>query len=600
MQFAESNSVSIRTLLENEWGSIPSTGVTRARRFTSSSIGASKETSESEEIRDDGQVEDISEVGKATGGDINFEFAAGTVDEELSAVTRGAWSRPMTFDTFYGSIVSFTATDEVTISGGDLTPYFTAGRRVLTSGFKTPTNNNYFQISAVAFDSPTNTTTITFTDTTGTVEAGNDNGRISDANDVLFLNNTNLRLGTAGERAIDSNSTNAFASSIAAGQLFIGQRLFVEGAGFEEGSVEFAAPAEAGDKVVISDGKRSVTFEFGTAVTFGAVAVAPGSALADSAANLAAAINEQRVYGKLSVSAKASTGTVTIRNLRVTGGSISSADATVSAFSGGDETARGFFTITGLTSDKVTVAEDIATVTGAPITIKSSMLRNPGNAADMVYRSFTVEEAYATVNQYFVRDGLRVGTFSMETSAQSKITGSFGYTGRASDIRQSPLLGAAPYTPADAAQTRITNASTNVGAIRKDGSELATAVQSISFSAEVNLRAQTAVGSEYARGIGSGRLNVSGGITAYFQDGILFQHFLDHDTVSFDWPYTDVDGNTYHFTIPAAVITSDTVAPGGIDQDVTENMEWQAKRDPTTNCTLQIDRFSSIHPIAAF
>ena len=58
--------------------------------------------------------------------------------------------------------------------------------------------------------------------------------------------------------------------------------------------------------------------------------------------------------------------------------------------------------------------------------------------------------------------------------------------------------------------------------------------------------------------------------------------------------YSDLANNRYDFTIPAIKLTSDPVAPEGIDQDVIENIEWEAQRDPSTKCMIQIDRFSSL------
>jgi hypothetical protein len=39
--------------------------------------------------------------------------------------------------------------------------------------------------------------------------------------------------------------------------------------------------------------------------------------------------------------------------------------------------------------------------------------------------------------------------------------------------------------------------------------------------------------------------------------------------------------------------------PTGKDTDVMENITFTAKRDPSTNCMFQIDRFSCIFPTTA-
>ncbi len=69
---ADSNRASLREIIEdnNDWGLTPVSGVTRARRFRTSSITATKETTVSEEIRDDRMVSSVIEVAAMSGGEI--------------------------------------------------------------------------------------------------------------------------------------------------------------------------------------------------------------------------------------------------------------------------------------------------------------------------------------------------------------------------------------------------------------------------------------------------------------------------------------------------------------------------------------------------
>lgn len=193
---ADSNRASLRELAEADdcWGQAPASGVTRARRFTSSSITATKETTVSDEIRDDRMVSSVIETAATSGGEINWEFAAGTIDMDLQRALMGLWSRPMTWDVFRGKHVSITANNTITIGGGDFREYFTVGRRLKTSGFVDPANNDYVQISAVGFTG--GNTTITITTTTLVAEAGSNYTTVADANDVIILKNTSIRFNT--------------------------------------------------------------------------------------------------------------------------------------------------------------------------------------------------------------------------------------------------------------------------------------------------------------------------------------------------------------------------------------------------------------------
>jgi hypothetical protein len=160
---ADSNRASLREAVEdvNNWGVTPTTGVTRAIRFTSSSISVKKDTAVSNEIRDDRMVSSVIETAASSGGEINFEFSAGNQDSFLERALMSYFTRPMTFDFFRGQNVSVTDATHVRIAGVDVTAYFTVGRRLKLSGFVLPANNAFVQIAAIAFTAGNTDLTIT-------------------------------------------------------------------------------------------------------------------------------------------------------------------------------------------------------------------------------------------------------------------------------------------------------------------------------------------------------------------------------------------------------------------------------------------------------
>lgn len=589
---ADSNRAGLREIIESvdAWGTTPATGVTRARRFTSSSITPTKETTVSDEIRADRMVSSVIETAAMSGGEINWEFAAGTADRDLQRVLMGAWTRPMEFDFFRGRQVAITANNTITIEGGDFTAYFAVGRRIKTSGFVNPANNDYLQISAIAFAG--GATTITVTVTTLVPEVATAFTTVADANDVIVLKSTAIAFGAAA-RTI--GAVGAFTSAIAARQLSVGQRIFVEGIGYESGTIT-ADTVLADESVTISDGVEVVTLVADTDFEIGADDT-------ETATNLAAALNALRPSGALNVYATSALGVVTVVNLNKVGGAITEEDATLAVvdFADGDATAGGFYTITSLTDDAIVVDRDVPVIAAGPrVTIKGSMLRNPGDPSQIVPQSATIETSFFDVGQHFVVDGLRTGALSMEISAGSIVTGSSTTMGRETKRRNTiTLANTSNYTVLEAPATEVVSATANVGSLSVNGEEQATAIRSIQFSLEGNLRNQQAVGSKFPVGIAAGRLNLTGTVEAYFADGEQFDRFLEHETVSLAFPIIDLAGNTYYFTIPAFKIASDPIAPGGIDQDVMENLEFTAFRDPVTQCMIQIDRFSSTQPITA-
>lgn len=596
---ADSNRAALREIVESneDWGTTPANGVTRGVRFTQSSIAVTKETATSDEIRSDRMVSSIIETGASSGGDLNFEFSAGNQDGALQRVLQGAWTRPMTFDVWRGEVVSISANNKIKIDGGDFTTYFTVGRHLKTEGFLNPVNNTYVTISALAFTS--GATEITVTGTPFAVEASSAYTTVRDANDVILLKNTAIRFASINNRTLDSNAGNAFAAAVAAKQLVPGQIIFIDGVGYESGTITLATPV-ADDTVTIDDGVDILILTAGEDFEI-SDEVDPEDADAETAVNIAAAINAARVEGLISARAVAAAGVVTVINLRKEGGELTSSGSTlvVVDFTGGDADFGGFYTLVSVTNDALVVDRDLPVLAaGTAITIKGAMLRNPGDDTLITPQSISLETTFTDVNQSFLSDGLRDGGFTLEITAGSIITGTIARQGRETR-RLSRRLHTTPYTALDAPATENVSATANVGALRAAGETLSTAIRSIQINIDGALRQQRAVGEKFPVGIVAGRLNIGVTVEAYFADGSNYDAFVNHDTRDLIFPIIDPDKNTYYWTIPSFKITSDPIAPGGIDQDVMETMEGAAFRDATRACMIQIDRFSSTRPIGA-
>lgn len=604
---AESNRTVIAYLAEdpNCWSVTPSSGKSRQMRITSSSLAASKNTKTSAEIRADRMVPSIIEVEAMSDGDVNFELSAGSLDDFLQAFVLGTWTRPMTFDRFLGAGVSITANNTIHIAGGDYTAYFTTGRRIKLEGFHTPGNNDYFQISALSYAS--GVTSVTISTTTLTVEAGNAYTKILDANDVIVLKSTAIRLGTGGARTIDSNGGNAFATAVAAGQLVVGQRIYIESKiGYETSDITITGLPADGDTVTISDGVDTVVFEFdnNSAYTRGHVGVTIGADADETAVNFSVAVMDSLNQRKIRLSATPGTGVVHVRNLRAEGGTISesASNLTVAAFSGGDASKVGYAVLTSVADDVLGLDRDITTdanAGSAAVTIKGSHLRNPGVLSQIIKQSFTFETGFSDVSQYFVVNGLRVGSFELKVSAGDIVTGKIGLKGKATTTRTSTLLGASPYTALGTTATEVLNATVNVGVIRKNGTTLSTALQSIELKGDASLRSLKGLSSKFPVGIAYGRLSISGKVVSYFETLEMYNHFINHETVSLSFDFADNDFNAYTFTLPALKFTADPIAPGGIDQDITEDLSFVSQRDPILNTQFLIDRWSSTLPPSA-
>jgi hypothetical protein len=111
--------------------------------------------------------------------------------------------------------------------------------------------------------------------------------------------------------------------------------------------------------------------------------------------------------------------------------------------------------------------------------VKGKYLRN-----GTVKRSFSVEQAFTDIGQYFLFTGQRINTMQLNTQSGSPVTGSFAFMGAQTQRGTSTY---ASSTTA-ATTTAVVNATSNVGSISEAGTALSTAIQSISLSVENALR----------------------------------------------------------------------------------------------------------------
>lgn len=612
--YSDSNRASLRLLKESNtaWGVTPASGKTKEVRITSSSIAANKDTVVSDELRSDRMVSSVPEVGASTSGDLNFEFAAGSQDDLLESFLLGSFTRDVPFYKFEGTTVAVASSTTFTISGGDYTDYFTNGRAVRLSGFLSQANNDFATVSGTSYSSPV--TTVTVSGPTLVAEAGNSKSKVQAADDVLVARNTTIS-AVASTSSFDSSSGDPFAGMEAAGTLVVGQKINVTGLGHETGTVTVATIPADNETLTIADGLGNVIildFDNATGVPTGNIAVdiSDTPIVGVLAARIAAAINGETNKGNINVSAVVSSDEVTIKNLVQTGMVLTdgtSGNLTIGAPSGGVDSANGVFTITSIADDSIGVTPAPSNVSaGSAVTIQASMLRNPSGVSGGTLpheviqpQSFTMETGFRDVNQYFLHDGLRIGSFSLSVSTGAIVTGTAGVQGKQTSRKVTETLTGGSYTVLDAPTNQVMNATTNVGSLELNGQSLATAMRSFEMSGESTLRNQPGIGSKFPTGIGTGRFNLTGTVEAYFATADLYNAFIEHDTVSLSLKFEDLDNNTYVITLPALKFAADPISPTGIDQDVMENLEWIAFRDPATKAMIQVDRFSNVLPVGA-
>jgi len=200
-------------------------------------------------------------------------------------------------------------------------------------------------------------------------------------------------------------------------------------------------------------------------------------------------------------------------------------------------------------------------------------------------KSYTFERQVetGTPDHYFRYSGCRVGSLNVSLSPGSIISGSFGVMGAGHNADDSTIVDAT-----------YSNANTNpimgpsaVAGITIGGTLTTLYFTEMSLSLNNNLGAQNAVGSLEPVGVRYGRREITGNMTAYFEDKELYELFLGGHESSLEFQTTD-GANTYTFTLPRIKYQTGQITTPGVNQDMMAQMTFQALYDSVEATDIKI------------
>ncbi len=206
-----------------------------------------------------------------------------------------------------------------------------------------------------------------------------------------------------------------------------------------------------------------------------------------------------------------------------------------------------------------------------------------------VRKSFTFEETIelGVTDAYSRFTGVMVNSLSLSINARAEVTGTFSLMGQKEALDNAPVTGA---TYADPATTPILTASANIANFQVTGLDAGAKVRSISLQIANNLRTRPVVGSKFSEEFGAGRCEVSGTVELYFSSNALYQKVLDHGSGSLSFEIGIASGEKYRFTLPKLIFGNGPPQKGGNDADVMISLQVQAVFDPTTGCSIMLER----------
>jgi hypothetical protein len=208
--------------------------------------------------------------------------------------------------------------------------------------------------------------------------------------------------------------------------------------------------------------------------------------------------------------------------------------------------------------------------------------------------SYCVERVFsdlATPEYQFYTGGV-VNGFSLDVAPNGMITGSFSF------LFQDAANGTSAYhtgTPTEVNSNRPFDSFS--GDVKEGGSAIAT-ISSFNFTLDNGFERNFVVMQNKAPQVTSGKSNITGSITLYFEDSDEYDKFVDETESSLYIEFEDnggtVSGNKYKITLPRIKYTSaDT--PVNSDGAVICTMNFQALEDATEESNIVIERVAAVN-----
>lgn len=177
--------------------------------------------------------------------------------------------------------------------------------------------------------------------------------------------------------------------------------------------------------------------------------------------------------------------------------------------------------------------------------------------------------------------GCVVNTMSLEINASEIITGRFDVMGKFGGRGTAIIAGA---TYADAPTNEVMSAGVHFGSLSITGVAGSPRLRSLSISMTNNLRIQNEIGDIDAIGLAPGRFEATGSMEVYFEDGNMYDAFLNHDDLALEFTLGSVTTEKYTFRLPTIKLSGNPGAnTGGNDEDVMATFDFTAIYDRLTS-----------------
>ncbi|MEE9367041.1 MAG: phage tail tube protein [Dehalococcoidales bacterium] len=213
-------------------------------------------------------------------------------------------------------------------------------------------------------------------------------------------------------------------------------------------------------------------------------------------------------------------------------------------------------------------------------------------------KQYSLEREFSDISvfEYFV--GMAVNTLNFQLSSQSIVTATAAFLGFNATIVTSRFSGATTIVAPD---ETVVNTSSNIGRIGRSGTPITgpNFILEATIDMNNNLRRQNAVANLGAIGIGTGEFGVTGTLNTYFGDSTLIDDVINNTETSLDFRFEGSTGiettkRVVLIDMPRVKYSSGAPAVPGKNQDVLQNLGYQAIRQTSTDTTMLIQQFQGV------
>lgn len=196
--------------------------------------------------------------------------------------------------------------------------------------------------------------------------------------------------------------------------------------------------------------------------------------------------------------------------------------------------------------------------------------------------SFTIERVFNDIQQYETFTGCEVDTFSFTVQTNAMVTGTISVVGKNIGFATEPLDPdpdpSFSFSPFDGFKGELVEGGTPIAV-----------VTSVEISIANSIEPAFVIGSDTAAALTAGRINVTGTLSAYFENMDLLRKFVDEVESSLVFTLGDGSKSSYVFTLPRIKYSGGDNPVDG-EGPVTLSMPFQALFDECTGTNMRIDR----------